>query len=135
MDVHSFRIRPGNDLKKEIEKYVEANNLDAASVVTCVGGLNSLVVRMPGATPDKQEEKSFEGDFEIVSLVGTLSREGSHLHISVSDKIGETYGGHLKPGSIVRVTAEVILLDSTDEVYKRKLDPETGFQEFDPQSK
>ena len=135
MDVHSFRIRPGNDLKKEIEKYVEENKLDAASVITCVGGLNSLVARMPGATPDKQVEKSFEGEFEIVSLVGTLSREGSHIHISVSNKKGEAYGGHLKNGSIVHPTAEVIILNSSDEIYKRKPDPETGFEELDVQSK
>lgn len=37
----------------------------------------------------------FEEYFEIVSLTGTVSIHGSHLHISISDRNGRTIGGHL----------------------------------------
>jgi len=72
-------------------------------------------------------------DTEIVSLVGTLSRESQpHLHISLSDETGKVIGGHLPSsgGAIVRTTAEVVLGASSDLVFTRKYDEETGFDEL-----
>lgn len=131
MDIYTLRIRPGNDLKKEIEKFVEEHELKAASIVTCVGGLDSVVVRMAGATPSKQDIRSREGDFEIVSLVGTLSTEGSHIHLSASSKEGDVIGGHLKDGSIVNPTAEIVIMNDNSDSYSREYDPDTGFKELE----
>ena len=49
---------------------------------------------MAGATPDKQEIKTYNETHEIVSLVGTLSDNDCHLHISLSNKNGNVIGGH-----------------------------------------
>jgi hypothetical protein len=39
-----------------------------------------------------------EGHFEIVSLVGIVAVNGSHVHICLSDGEGRCIGGHLLPG-------------------------------------
>ncbi len=49
------------------------------------------------------------GKFEIVSLTGTLAESGSHLHAAISDNIGNIIGGHLKKGSIIYTTAEIVI--------------------------
>jgi predicted DNA-binding protein with PD1-like motif len=36
---------------------------------------------------------NFEGHFEIVSMTGTVSIHGSHLHISISDEVGKRLMG------------------------------------------
>jgi hypothetical protein len=75
-----------------------------------------------------------EGPFEVVSITGTVSPEDCHIHVSVSDKDGVCVGGHLKEGSIVKNTAEVVIGVFEDVVFERNQDDETGYAEFDPRS-
>jgi len=130
MKTLTFRLKPGADLKQSIEAVVTEHSIKAGFVVTCVGGLERAVIRMSGATPDKQDIRTFTGDYEIVSLVGTVSVNGTHLHMSFSDKEGIVRGGHLKEGTRVHPTAEIVLGYEDDIEYTRKLDAETGFKEL-----
>ncbi len=130
MKTFAFRLRPGQDLKRSIETFVHEHQLRAALVVTCVGGLRQVTMRMAGATPDKQDIRRIQEDFEIVSLVGTISPDGSHLHLAISDREGRVLGGHLKEGAIVDPTAEIVLGELEDTAFTRKMDEETGFEEL-----
>lgn len=125
-----FRLKPGTDLKGSIEKVVADNNIKAGFIVTCVGGLQQATVRMAGAKPDLQDIRTLRADFEIVSLVGTVSVSGVHLHMSFSDTNGKVQGGHLKEGTIIHPTAEIVIgIEETVEIT-REMDEETGFQEL-----
>jgi predicted DNA-binding protein with PD1-like motif len=84
---------------------------------------------MPGAKPDEQDIRDFKEDLEIVSAEGTLGNGDCHIHVSVSKKDSTVVGGHLKEG-VVRITAEVTLVELDDREFNRKLDPETGFKEL-----
>ena len=130
MKLHTFRIKPSNDLKIELEKYVKANNIQAGFIITCVGGLSQATMRMAGAMPEKQDIRTYEGDFEITSLVSTVSVNGVHLHMSISDKEGKGFGGHLKEGTIIHPTAEIVIGEDKEATYIRELDGETGFPEL-----
>lgn len=130
MKVYSMRLKPGQDLRKELINFARDNNLQAASIVTCVGALKSFALRMAGATPTKQDVRTYEDTHEIVSLVGTLSSDDCHLHISLSNKNGEVIGGHLKEGSLVDLTAEITLIDDEESIYAREFDKETQFPEL-----
>lgn len=125
-----FRLKPGEDLKGGIEKVVAKNDIKAGFIVTCVGGLSQATVRMAGATPEKQDIQTLKEDFEIVSLTGTVSTNGSHLHMSFSDKDGKVYGGHLKAGTLVNPTAEIVIGIADDIMIQRIMDKETGFKEL-----
>jgi predicted DNA-binding protein with PD1-like motif len=126
MKVHAFRLKPGQDLKSEIVNYVREHQIKAGVIMMCVGSLNRAVIRMA----NEQITKTFEQKFEIVSLVGTLSQDGCHLHISLADVEGNVIGGHLKEGCSVYSTAEVILAEFDDLIFNRIDDPETGFKEL-----
>lgn len=130
MKLYTFRIKPGKDLKAEIEKFIKAKNIQAGFIVTCVGGLSQAVMRMAGAQPDKQDIRTYEGDFEITSLVGTVSVNGVHIHMAISDKEGQSFGGHLKEGTIIHPTAEIVIGEDEQGKYTRELDEETGFPEL-----
>lgn len=130
MKVHTFRLTPGNALKTEIENVVKAKNIKAGFIVTCVGGLSQASMRMAGALPDKQDIRTYKGDFEITSLVGTVSVNGVHLHMAISDKEGQSFGGHLKEGTILHPTAEIVIGEDENATYTRELDEETGFSEL-----
>ncbi|HMI09150.1 MAG TPA: PPC domain-containing DNA-binding protein [Candidatus Saccharimonadales bacterium] len=125
-----FRLKPGADLKSSIEEVIKQNTIKAGFIVTCVGGLEQATVRMAGAKPDAQDIRTFKDDFEIVSLVGTVSTNGTHLHISFSDNEGNVHGGHLKEGTIIHPTAEIVIGINNDVEIKREMDKETGFTEL-----
>ena len=122
---YCFRLTKGMDLKKEIEKYVISNKV--SGVILCaVGCLSKLTIRLA----DGESVLEKEGMFEIVSVTGTLSEDGLHIHISVSDEAGNTIGGHLKDGCIVNTTSEVVLDIFDDIKFTREYDEKTGYKEL-----
>ena len=130
MKTYAFRLKPGQDLREEIDKFVKEHDMKAGVVVSCVGSLRKAVLRMAGAKPKAEPMKTYEGSFEIVSLVGTVEPGDRHLHIAISDKEGNVFGGHLKGGCIVETTAEVVIGELEGVRFTRKLDPETGYDEL-----
>jgi len=64
--------------------------------------------------------------FEIVSLQGTFSMSsGFHLHMSISNAAGETFGGHVVSGTIY-TTMEVVLGTIEGVKFDRVFDNDTG---------
>jgi predicted DNA-binding protein with PD1-like motif len=125
-EMFAFRLSPGQDLKTEIEKKVAENGWKAVAVVTCVGSLNMAHLRFA----NQSQGTEIPGKLEIVSLTGTVSPTGSHLHMSVSDSTGKTTGGHLLAGNPVYTTAEIILVILKDFEFERETDPTFGYKEL-----
>jgi len=69
-------------------------------------------------------------DVEIVSLMGTVSEHGSHLHASLAHRDLSVFGGHLRPGCLVNTTAEIVLAELPDTVFTRERDEATGYEEL-----
>lgn len=135
MKLHIKRLKPGTDLKRELQNLINSHGIKSGFLITCVGSLSRAVLRMAGAEPENEEVKSIEGSLEIVSAGGTLSQDGVHIHLGISDRNGSVYGGHLKEGCIVETTAEVVIGESENHTFHRRLDEETGFKELEVEEK
>lgn len=137
MKIHAFRLKPGDDLKLEIESLARARGIRAGFILTCVGGLEKATLRsadIERGKPSKQDVLVFTGsndnNFEIASLVGTISVDGVRLHMSIADNKGRTFGGHLKEATTVHPTAEIVIGEDEQSIYTREPDQETGFMEL-----
>ena len=126
MHAATFRLKPGQDLLVEIERFTAQNNIQAGCVLCAVGSLTHAALRLANRT----DYREFDGHFEIVSLTGTVSINGSHLHISISDGEGVTSGGHLVPGCAIYTTAEIVIASFPDQVYRRELCDQSGYEEL-----
>jgi predicted DNA-binding protein with PD1-like motif len=127
MNGYTFRLKPGFDLFESVEAFVSEKNIEAGCVLSSVGSLTHAVLRLA----NRGFHSEYEGHFEIVSLTGTVSIHGSHLHISISDGNGKTIGGHLVPGCKVYTTVEIVLAVFDDVVYKREfLENDSGYEEL-----
>ncbi len=126
----AFRLKPGQLLKEEIEKIAVDHNIEAGVLLSVVAGLNKVILRMSGATPAKQDIRTWTGHYEVVSGTGTISKAGCHIHISVSDSEGHVFGGHLKDGCTIYPTAEVVIGIIEDAKFLRVMDEKTGFGEL-----
>jgi predicted DNA-binding protein with PD1-like motif len=94
----ALRLEPGADVYYSLVAFAEQNNLRAAYIATAVGSVTEVTIRFANQPAGSLVGP---GHFEVVSLVGTVAISGSHVHISVSDSLGVTTGGHLLPGSKV----------------------------------
>jgi len=130
MKTISFRLKPGQDLKVELDALAKTRDIEAACVLACVGSLTTAVLRFA----NQPGPSTLHGHFEIVSLTGTLSKHGSHYHISISDGEGRTYGAHLLEGCKIYTTAEVVVGVIEGVSFQRTDCPESGYPELDVQA-
>lgn len=121
-----LRLAPGADLRGALEAQLREHHCQAAFVLGAVGSLSRARLRFAG----RQDFETLEGDLEILSLAGSLSVDGAHLHIGVADRDGRVSGGHAGRGCIVRTTAEVLLALLPGWTFTREPDPDTGFDEL-----
>ena len=122
----TIRLKPGEDLKTMLDRFAASNKIKAACIITCVGSLEKACIRYA----NEPNTDTITGKREIVSLTGTLAESGSHLHISISDSTGKTIGGHLKEGSLVYTTAEIVIAILPDLIYSREVDSTYGYKEL-----
>lgn len=120
------RLQENQDLKKEIIKLVNQNQITNGVISSSVGSLKKLNLRLASA----KNFLTLEKDFEILSLNGTVSINGVHLHLTASDENGNSYGGHLIENNLINTTCELVI-STIDEVhFDRLLDPTTGYKEL-----
>ena len=127
MKTYTFRLRPGQDLFNSIEAFVADKHIEAGCVLSSVGSLTHVTLRLA----NREYYSEYEGHFEIVSMTGTVSTNGSHIHVSISDGDGVTIGGHLVSGCKIYTTAEIVLAVFDEVVYKRELlKNDSGYEEL-----
>ncbi len=123
---HAIRLTKGSDLKESIVAYAKEHNIEAGCVLSGVGCVSHAHIRLAKAINFLDIEK----DYEIVSITGTISPAGVHIHISLSDEEGNTIGGHLSEGTIINTTCELVILELPDYKFTREMDETTGFKEL-----
>ena len=72
---------------------------------------------------------------ESYSLTGTVSLNGSHLHMSAADSLGRVTGGHLLAENLVYTTAEIVIGESRELVFTREKDGTTPWEELQVRKK
>jgi len=126
MQALTVRLVPGQDLFEQIERLVTENNIEAGCVLSAVGSLTHATLRLA----NRNFHSEYDGHFEIVSMTGTVSTHGSHLHLAISDGDGKTIGGHLAPGCKVYTTVELALGVFEEVVYTREMCALSGYEEL-----
>lgn len=123
---HCIRLHRGEDLLKSIKLLCLDKNIRAGTVVSAVGCISKGKIRdASGVTV-----RDITEDCEIVSLMGTVSKDRCHLHIALSKEDMSTIGGHLCEGCIINTTCELIIAELPEVFIGIEDDPETGYDEL-----
>ena len=99
-----LKLAPGSDLRLSIEELAQRDGI-SGFVLGVVGNLTKASFQCPG----QAEPTVLEGDLEVITLNGTFSPEGVHLHLSLSDGACQVWGGHLEPGTIVQKGVDLLI--------------------------
>jgi len=125
------RIDKGEEIIDQLVKISKKENIKLASV-SALGATNKFTVGLFDIEEKKYYSTTHEGNFEIVSLTGTISEKDNevyqHIHMSAADKENKVYGGHLN-SCLVSATCEMVI-DIIDGVVKRKFDETIGLNLF-----
>ena len=121
-----FRLKKGQDLKKEIVEFCKKLNIEAGIIKCGVGCVYEAKFRLA----DGKSIMHKKDNYEIVSLIGTVSMNGCHIHIALSGLDGLTIGGHLVEGTLVNTTVEICIEALDNYVFNREFDEDTGYKEL-----
>lgn len=126
------RIDRGEEIVGSLKQLAAQQKITLASV-SALGAVGSFTVGVYKVEEKKYYSNSFEGDFEIVSLTGTVTTmDGeayTHLHMSAADSNGVVFGGHLNT-AVVSATCEMVV-DTANGRVDRRHDEATGLNLFD----
>lgn len=126
------RIDRGEEILEKIKEIALKENVKLASI-SALGATNSFTVGVFDTNEKKYYSNNFEGNFEIVSLVGTINTMNdefyTHIHMSAGNNKGEVFGGHLNK-AIVSATCEMVI-NIIEGKVDRYFDSEIGLNLFE----
>ena len=121
------RMDKGEDVVEQVKNVALKEKIKLASI-SALGALNEFTVGVFKTKEKKYYANEFKGDFEIVSLTGTINTMNdeyySHMHLSAGNDQGQVFGGHLNK-AIVSATCEMVIQIINGEV-DRYFDEEVG---------
>ena len=126
------RIDKGEEILEQLQNIAKKENIKLASV-RALGAIGDFTVGVFKTGEKKYYGNSFQGDYEIVSLTGTISTMNdayyAHLHLAAGDEEGKVFGGHLNR-AVVSATCEMVIQVIPGRV-ERKFNEEVGLNLFD----
>lgn len=121
------RMDKGEDIVEQVRNVALKEKIKLASI-SALGAINEFMVGVFKTKEKKYYANEFKGDFEIVSLTGTINTMNdeyySHMHLSAGNDQGQVFGGHLNK-AIVSATCEMVIQIINGEV-DRYFDEEVG---------
>ncbi len=125
------RIDRGEEILTALQEIAAAEGIQLASI-SALGATNDFTVGVYNVDEKQYHANDFKGNFEIVSLTGTVStmdgRFYAHLHMSAGDEKGQVFGGHLNRAVVSAVCEMVITV--IDGTVDRSFSPEIGLNLF-----
>lgn len=125
------RIDKGEEILEKVKEIALKENIKLANI-NALGAVGNFTVGVFKTAEKKYYANNFEGDFEIVSLTGTINTMNgefySHLHMAAGDVEGKVFGGHLNK-AIVSATCEMVITIINGEVDRYK-DEDIGLNLF-----
>lgn len=112
------RMDKGEDIVEQVKNVALKEKIKLASI-SALGAINEFTVGVFKTKEKKYYANEFKGDFEIVSLTGTINTMNdeyySHMHLSAGNDQGQVFGGHLNK-AIVSATCEMVIQIINGEV-------------------
>lgn len=126
------RIDKGEEILEKIKEVALNENIKLASV-NALGAVNDFTVGAFDVDKKEYHSNNFKGNFEIVSLNGTINTMEdefyTHIHMSAGNGKGKVFGGHLNE-AFVSATLEMVI-NVIEGRIDRRYDENIGLNLFE----
>ena len=140
--VLALRLKPNTDVLLGLTEGCRRAGITNGVIVSAIGSLKDVTFcdiweRDSEAGCAYGAPLKLPGPIELTSASGIICHDDSgeinlHVHISLSDRYGNAYGGHLLEGTKVQVTVDAVIAEIDGVVMGRKYDPVLDFVLFSP---
>lgn len=140
-NIYALRLPPGTDVLEAIIDFCETHSITDGIIMSALGSWQKAVFCNPTDLPDGRigygEPTILEGYYELINLSGMIchDKEGKivpHIHLSISDMNGNSYGGHMQLGCEVLLTTDLVIGSFSGLVMGRRYDERMGVPLFAP---
>ena len=105
------RLDKGEEILTQLREIALREDVKLADV-QALGAVDRFTAGVFRIAEKSYDANDFEGNFEIVSLTGTVSTMNgeyyAHIHMSAGNEKGEVFGGHLNRAT-VSATCELVM--------------------------
>jgi predicted DNA-binding protein with PD1-like motif len=126
------RLEKGEEIITSLKELCKVHSIKSG-FINGLGAAEDVQIAYYNIEKKQYQHKVLQGDFEIVSLSGTISQLNHephvHLHISLGDADFNLFGGHLD-NAVVSLTCEFMIQIFDAEIH-RKHDEQTGLNLLD----
>lgn len=126
--IYQGRLNKGDELIDSLTNQLKERGIEAG-LIFGIGAVSSTKLGYFNANAKKYEEKFFDENMEIVSLIGNISIKDNdifpHIHALFSKRDFSVVGGHLFPPTII-YAFEFQIYEFTGEPPIRSFDEDTG---------
>ena len=109
--VHYIKFEKDQLLLESLTDYAKKYSIKTAEI-SFIGAVQNVNVMYMNQDNKKYDKHAFEGGHEVLSGLGNISLlDGEafvHVHITVADKDGNAFGGHLDEGTRIWLIEAVI---------------------------
>ena len=140
--VIAIRLRPGTDVLKGLEEACSRHGINNGVILSAIGSLNGVQFCDVTEVPTKAkfgygEQLHLTGPIELTSGMGIVCHDDAdvtnlHVHVTMGDRYGGAYAGHLAEGTKVLMTVDVVIAEIEGLVMARKWDDELEIPLFAP---
>lgn len=139
----AIRLKPGEDVFKGIEDACVFYSINNGVILSAIGSLQRAVFANPVKILKEKcrygygKDTTMEGPIELVSATGMICHDEKgdillHIHMAMSHKDGSAYGGHMREGTTVLLTTDVVIAEIEGINMGRRFDAELGVPLFAP---
>ncbi|CRH92536.1 Predicted DNA-binding protein with PD1-like DNA-binding motif [Chlamydia trachomatis] len=122
-----LRLDKGEEVLSAVKNFVVKENIKLG-YLNGLGAVTDVQIGLFNTAEKKYYSNKFTDDYEISSLHGNISTMNGepylHLHMAISDKEQNTFGGHLNSATIC-VTGEIVV-EVLDGEVDREFSEEIG---------
>ena len=127
-DVYIVILEPGDEVMESLKKFAEET--DFYGFFIGIGAVKDLKMGYFDLRKKEYIIKEMEGEFEVTSLIGNISRDENgeiivHAHITLGGRDYTLIGGHLI-SAVVSVTLEIFCIITRR--ITRRFDEKTGLK-------
>ncbi len=123
--VHFLRLIKGEDVLESIIEYCKEKNLTSGAIYG-LGAVSKASLGYYDLETKTYLENKFNFNAEVLSCTGNISKNEEtdgyipHIHMVIGNIEGNTFGGHVLPGTIISVTGEFTIFETNSTMTRKK---------------
>ena len=140
--VIAVRLKPGTDVLLGLTEACRRYGISNGVILSAIGSLDGAkycdIVDLPTkAGCGYGEVLHLSGLIELISATGIVchgeeNEINLHVHMTMSDRYGNGYGGHLVEGTIVKITVDAVIAEVEGVQMTRQWDDDLEVPLFAP---